>query len=335
MRHLYGTPVRCVLDCNLLDPVKCTTMHGNRVPSMPAWILLIVAVAVSGCGYVDLFGLRTIPPALANVGHPVDIEVGQPFVDRQGRQLLFDLYRPVHADGPRPLVVVIFGDSWSKGSRDQLVEYAYDLAANGYVAAAIDYRLVDEQTVFPSQVADVLAAISFLRENADSYGIDADRVATFGASAGALLALVAGLSDDVSQFDPDFPPGHSMGVRAVVNLFGPTDLTVGTSIAPSQIRTVERFLGRRLDEAPDLRQAASPITYVRADGPAVLTFHGDADSVVPVSHARTLDQAMSAVGQTHVLVEVPGMEHVVGAIWISPQAQAFRPVLFQFLADHL
>ncbi len=335
MRHLSGTPVRCVLVCNLVDPLLCTTMHGKRVPPMRASVLLIVVVAVSGCGYVDLFSLRMIPPALANVGHPVDIEVGQPFVDRQGRQLLFDLYRPVHADGPRPLVVVIFGGSWTSGSRDQLVEYAYDLAANGYVAAAIDYRLVDDQTVFPSQVADVLAAISFLRENADSFGIDADRVATFGASAGALLALVAGLSDDVSQFDPDFPPGHSMGVRAVVNLFGPTDLTVGTSIAPSQIRTVERFLGRRLDEAADLRKAASPITYVRADGPAVLTFHGDADTVVPVSHARALDQAMSAIGQTHVLVEVPGMEHVVGGIWISPQAQAFRPVLFQFLADHL
>lgn len=310
-------------------------MHGTRVPLLHALVVSIVAAAVVGCGYADILNLRSIPPSLANVGHPVEIEVGLPFDERQGTQLLFDLYRPIHSDGPCPLVVAIFGGGWSTGSRDQLVEYAYDLAAHGYVAAAIDYRLADEQTVFPSQVADVLAAITYLRQHAESFGIDPDRVATLGFSAGALLALVAGLSNDASQFDPEYPPGHSMEIRAVVNFFGPTDLTVNQSIAANQINTLERFLGRDFSQSADIRRAASPISYIRADGPAVLTLHGDADSIVPVSQAIRLGEAMKSVGQEHVLVEIPGMDHMIGAIWISPQAQAFRPILFQFLSDHL
>ena len=139
------------------------------------------------------------------------------------------------------------------------------------------------------------------------------------------------------MFDPRRPAGESPGVRAIVNLFGPTDLTVDASIVDAERRAdVERFLGFTIDEASmELRRAASPISYVRGDGPAVLTIHGDADGTAPVSQARALVEALNAAGQPNVYLEIPEMDHVPGAIWIGSFAQSYRHNIFAFLDDVL
>ncbi len=96
---------------------------------------------------------------------------------------------------------------------------------------------------------------------------------------------------------------------------------------------MENFLGRPLAAATELRCEASPIRYVRRDGPAVPIVHGTADTIVPVAQARALVEATSAVGQEHRYVEIPGMGHTVGAIWAGPFVQSCRDELFQFLAE--
>lgn len=280
--------------------------------------------------------LRLLPPAISNAGRSVTIEKAVPYADRAGRPLLYDSYRPATAPGRLPLVVLVQGDGWRAGSRHQLIEFAYDLAANGYAAAAIDYRLADGTTFFPAPVADVIEAVSYFRSHAEERGIDPDRIALFGASAGAHLALLAGLPEDVTIFDPQLTPGESARVKVIVDLFGPTDLQVDPPPTPPWLRgLVENFLGRPLEKAADLRFTASPVNYVRADGPAVFIVHGTADSIVNVSQARALADAMETVGQQHLYIEIPGMEHTVGAIWISPFAQGYRAELFRFLAEHL
>lgn len=297
---------------------------------------VFIALQAAGCGVEDLTVLRLLLPAAMNTPQIVEIQPAIPFAEREGTTLRLDLYRPAVITRPLPFIVAIHGGSWASGSRDHVLEFAYDLAAHGYVVAAIDYRLVDRDTIFPAPIADVLAAVRFGRENADKYGIDPDRVATLGVSAGAHLAMMAGMVDDASLFDPEAPPGQSAGISVVVNLFGPTDFTVDpSSVSRDQARRVARFLGRPLDQATELRRIASPITYVRADGPAVLTVHGDADTVVPVSQARSLVNALDEAGQPNRYVEVPGMSHIEGALWMSPAAQSYRASLLDFLNQHL
>ena len=297
-------------------------------------LLLLLALATGGgC---DVVLLRLLPPMITNAPQQVVITRAVPYAEHDGKSLLFDLYRPANVSEPTPLVIVIFGGSWRSGDREQLMEFAYDLAANGYAAAAIDYRLADGDTVFPAPVADILTAVEFFREHADAMGVDPNRFGTFGASAGAHLAMLAGFADGVGSFDPQLPAGQPSGISVVINLFGPTDLTVDpTPQQQSQVSIVENFLGKPLAQAAQLRLMASPINHVRFDGPAVFTVHGDADETVPVSQARSLAAAMTAAGQTHEYLEVPGMAHVIGAVWISPEAQSYRTALFDFLAEHL
>jgi dipeptidyl aminopeptidase/acylaminoacyl peptidase len=53
----------------------------------------------------------------------------------------------------------------------------------------------------------------------------------------------------------------------------------------------------------------SPLTYVRAGLPPILTIHGDADKLVPVSHARRLHEALQTAGATSELLILPGAGH--------------------------
>lgn len=300
-------------------------------------ILPVLALLVpGGCGEDTFRALRLLPPAAANAGRAVTIEQALPYANRDGQLLLYDLYRPATASGASPLVVLVPGDGWRETTRDQLMEFAYDLAANGYAAASIDYRPATDLTHFPSPVVDVVEAVFYFRAHAKELAIDDGRIALMGASAGAHLALMAALPQDVSIFDPRLPAGESAGVKAVVDLFGPTDLRIDPPLSPAWLRgLMENFLGQPLESATRSRCEASPINYVRPDGPAVFIVHGTADWVVPVSQARELVAAMEVAGEEYRYIEIPGMEHTIGAIWASPFAQSYRTDLFRFLADHL
>jgi acetyl esterase/lipase len=296
---------------------------------------LLAAVALVGC-YIDITGLRLQGPEQINVPRSATILPGQTFAERGGQQLQFDLYRSADRPVPLPLVIMVHGGSWRSGTRTDLIEFAYDVAANGYAAATIDYRLAEDGVVFPAPVSDVLAAVRYFRDNAVTYGIDPQRIAMFGQSAGSHLAMLAGLATDDSVFDPDRPVGESANVKAIVNLFGPTDLTVDPSTAtPDQIMRVENLLGKPLDQAVELRREASPILYVRAGGPPVLTIHGDADMLVPVTQARSLVAALNAIGEPSQYMEIPGMDHIPGAIWEGPFAQQYRITIITFLNANL
>jgi acetyl esterase/lipase len=113
------------------------------------------------------------------------------------RPLELDLYVS-EADGPQPVVVYVHGGGWQRGSRRDppplLDADFYDqIAALGLAVAAIDYRLSGEAR-FPAPLADVRAAVDWVRDNAAAYGLDAGRVCLWGDSAGGHLALLAALS---------------------------------------------------------------------------------------------------------------------------------------------
>lgn len=300
-------------------------------------VCVLALLSCGACNSVSLDDLRLVLPALANAPRGVDVRYDLPYAKRPTGVLSFDLFRPSGAwDERLPLVIMVHGGSWRSGSRNSLYEFAWDIAARGCVAAPISYRLTRDGVTYPAPVSDVIEALRFFRANADAFGVDPERVALLGMSAGAHLSLLAGLADDASIFDDTLPSGWRADVRAIVNLFGPTDFTADPeTVSPEQIRTVERFLGVRLADAGALLRVASPITYVRADGPPVLTVHGQADQTVPIDQARRLTAALNAAGEPAELIEIPDMDHLPGAIWIGPFAQSYRGVVLDFLELHL
>lgn len=239
--------------------------------------------------------------------------------------------------GPHPAVVLFHGGAWKGGSRADLSRRIPDedgkpgpswveaVAARGYVAASVQYRLAPKHK-FPAQLDDARAAVRFLRRNAATYGIDPDRIGAGGFSAGGHIALLLGLTD------PDDPPGGpSSRVRAVVDFFGPTD--VGRYAATPGIESayIVPWLGREARTDPAVYRRASPVSHVSADDPPVLLVHGTADLIVPVIHSELLYDKLRAAGVTAEFVKVKGEGHG----WTGRAAGDSTEAAIKFLDEHL
>src|SRR5258705_5990358 len=143
------------------------------------WSLLFLIAALSAAAELQ------VPP-------DVIVERGIDYTSIPHGKLAMDVVRP-KAAGKYPGVVLIHGGGFSGGQRDSYLPMAVRLAQNGYVAAAVSYRLTP-MFQFPLPLYDVKAAVRFLRANAGKYSADSEHMAAIGGSAGGTLAPVPPLT---------------------------------------------------------------------------------------------------------------------------------------------
>ncbi len=260
-----------------------------------------------------LFGEDAAPTVLKDIPYESDTNPHQ----------TLDLYLP--DTKPAPLVLWVHGGGWKSNDKSWvLVPY---LVAKGYAVASINYRYSSE-AIFPAQIQDANDALNFLLHHAEEYGLDKNRVAVAGDSAGGHLALLLGLARDEGGFGAD----ASVRPRAVIDFFGPTDFTVFTQPPPAGAEDViTQLLGASPHDRPDLAKAASPVTYVTAASPPVLILHGDKDDVVPPGQSRVLADLLKKANVPAELVIVPGAGHE-GPAFSSPKTQA---TILRFLEQNL
>lgn len=262
-----------------------------------------------------------------------------------GGSHLLDLYKPRASTSALPLVVWIHGGSWRYLDKSHM-EAPRSLICNGFAVASIDYRLSNEAP-FPAQIRDVKAAIRHLRANATSYGVDPDRIAVFGSSAGGHLSALAGTSGGVVDLE-SLSMGNastSSRVQAVIDWFGHSDLEQldvqllaqgcpAESANRSQPNSLEsQFLGCTLGESGCSAQAqrANPIAYVGADDPPHLIMHGTQDCTVPRAQAIGLFEALKAQGACVSMITLTGAGHS-GDPWLTDTVQ---DVLARYLSETL
>lgn len=253
--------------------------------------------------------------------------------------LKLNIARPKEGSGPFPCLVWIHGGGWAGGARDSFQGPIEESARKGYVAATISYRLTDAKPKTPAtkhpspaQIHDCKAAVRWLKSNAAKYQLDPDRIGVIGASAGGHLSLLVGLSDsdDGLEGDPE-PNAPSSRVQAVVNIFGPTEMTSHHDGAPDVRYLIEGLCGGTPQDVPGKYKAASPITYLSKDDPPILTFHGDADKIVPVQQAELLEKECEAQGVSHELVVFEKQGHgFAPEYWQKVSKQGF-----EFFDKHL
>lgn len=213
-------------------------------------------------------------------------------------QLVADVYQPVGA-GPFPAMLLIHGGGWDGGERKQYASIARRLAQRGYAVVNTTYRLAPA-AIFPAQLQDVQQAVVWMREQADVYGFDADRIGAVGYSAGAHLAC---LLASVGAQEPLGRPGAQ--VRVVIAGGAPTDLTKWPGG-----KLVEQFIGGARDEQLVRYRAASPVTHVSAGDPPVFLYHGDWDRLVPPDHTTDYAAALQAAGVPHEVFMLRGRGHI-------------------------
>jgi len=173
-----------------------------------------------------------------------------------------------------PGVILIHGGGWRSGNRQMEWPMAQYLAAHGYLAATVEYRLSPE-ALYPEGVYDLKGAIRWMRANAASYNLDPNRLAVYGCSAGGTLAAFLGTTGDVKKFEGG--AGHaesSSKVQAVVDVDGVLDFTDPAESAkdddPKKPSAGKSWFGASYKEKPELWREASPINYVDKKTPPIL-----------------------------------------------------------------
>src|SRR6266568_240588 len=141
-----------------------------------------------------------------------------PYRTIQGITLVLDIVRPEPLpSAPMPVVLYLFGSGWAEPRRRDMEQNPAEFlaATTGICVITIEYRLSDQAT-FPAQIADVRAAVRWIREHAADYHLNPERIGAWGFSAGGYLATLLGITPDVDAFDDgETPAPYSCAVQAV------------------------------------------------------------------------------------------------------------------------
>lgn len=243
--------------------------------------------------------------------------------------LQLDLYKLKKLSEPGPVMIFIHGGAWRTGKRSDYLPYLIDYAKKGYITATVSYRLV-KQATFPAAVQDVNCAIKWIKSHAAEYGIDPDKVVLIGGSAGGHLSMMIGYAGDEELFNKDCQCEGDSKVNAVIDLYGPVDLTTPYAISTYQ---VQDFLNTTYDKDPDVFKMASPKTFISPDDPPTLIFQGTIDSLVPVSQSDSLDTWLEKVGVPHDYHRLKGWPHTMDlSVKVNDYCQFY---IDAFLEKHL
>ena len=203
----------------------------------------------------------------------------------------------------RPAIVFFFGGGWNGGSPTQFEPQCRHLASRGMVAIAADYRVASRHQVKPTAcTADAKSAIRWVRQNAKRLGIDPQRIAAGGGSAGGHLAAATAT---VPGFDE---PGEDPKISAVPNalaLFNPALV-----LAPLEGLDMQGFESRvSADRMGTDPKNLSPAHHVKRGAPPTIIFHGRADTTVPFITAEAFANRMKQAGNRCELVSYEGQPH--------------------------
>jgi acetyl esterase/lipase len=221
-------------------------------------------------------------------------------------QLKLDIYHSKDLKKDAPLIIFIHGGAWKKGNKHDYLVYLSSYAKKGYVTATIQYRLTDVAK-FPAQLHDVEDAVRWLKHNAANYHIDADKVALVGGSAGGHLAMLNAYSNTPGEMDIN---KVSAAVQAIVNFYGPSNLTDETAINAS---SVQYLIGKSYEEAPEMYKKASPLFLISKNVPPTLTFQGTLDELVPYEQSDILHATLQKAGAISYYHKLKGWPHTMDA----------------------
>ncbi len=285
--------------------------------------------------FVALFGLVVTSGAAASpvgeVTEHEDLAYG-PSVPGN----LLDLYVPnVAGDAKLPLVIWHSGSAWfSNTAKDSggAVAVAEEFTARGYAVATISIRSSFDAR-FPAQGHDVRAAVRWLREHVDDYGLDADRFAFMGTSSGGWATAFAATTSDILQLPGETGvDGTSSAVQVAVPFFPPTDflsmdafavandLPMGFAYPHDSPTSPEGFLIEcpgevfpvtllSIQDCPDETEAADPSSYIDGAEIPIWVLHGLADPLLPYNQSLLVYEATTGEGNEARFTLVPDAGH--------------------------
>lgn len=216
-----------------------------------------------------------------------------------------DIYLPAgRTTNATKAIIMVHGGAWISGDKADMNQFIPVIKSrlSEYAIFNLNYRLgvVPSTNIFPTQEADVKAAVAFITGKAGEYKFNVDKTVILGASAGAHLALLQAYKNSTPKF------------KAVVDLFGPTDMGgLYTFYASSPINQLG--LGLLMGGTPTsnagLYQSSSPVNFVSSSSQPTIILHGTADPVVPYVQSTALKTKLDAAGVSARMVTYAGAGH--------------------------
>ena len=218
-----------------------------------------------------------------------------------GRKEKLDLYFPSgDFRSNRPAVVFIHGGGFTGGDKAEYrsASVSADLCRAGYVVVSCNYVLgpKSKEGVWPQNIADCRNAVRWVRAHAKELGVNPDKIAVAGGSAGGYLALMVGLSDDKTGPGGDPTAKHSAKVSAVIDMYG-------------VVSFAKRGKGEVPGTSPAEQAAYLPESQCDAQDPAVLILHGTADTTVDIAQSDDMAKALRAAKTPFEYIVVEGAPH--------------------------
>ena|SRR5207302_5126296 len=234
-----------------------------------------------------------------------------------------DLYVTRTPDKPLPTLIFIHGGGWTGGTkegRDLAILPYLDMGMN---VVNVEYRLARVAQA-PAAVEDCRCALRWVIQHAKEYGVDVNKIVVSGDSAGGHLALTTGMLPASAGLDRECPGPDNLNVAAIVNWYGISDVSELLD-GPNMKAYAVQWLGSASDREQIARRV-SPLTYVRAGLPPVLTIHGDADPTVPYTQSVRLHKALTDAGVANELMTIPGGKHGFDCCTLAQRTSAYAKI---------
>jgi acetyl esterase/lipase len=214
--------------------------------------------------------------------------------------LTLDVYQPPAGVTPKRMAIVhLFGGGFFTGNKNAgyIVNDVKALGARGYTNVSANYRL-QTQGSWPAQIHDVKAAIRWTRANAARLGVESNRIAVAGYSAGGMLALMAAGTNGKKEFEGDGGnAGVSSDVNACIGVYPLASAQIATGLFPQGQATPENIA------------AASPTSYISASFAPTIFIHGTKDGTVPMQSSVDFYTKLHGLGVATTMTLIQGADH--------------------------
>ncbi len=242
--------------------------------------------------------------------------------------LKLDIWYPRDVSAPAPTLVYFHGGGWVFGAKEGAVYQFLPFLEKGWRVVNVEYRMAGN-SLAPAAVEDARCALRWVIRNAKQWNFDRTKIVLTGQSAGGHLSLITGMLPKGTELDNRCDGDEDLKVAAIINWYGITD--VNDLIGGSNRKDYAvMWLGSQ-PNAPEIAKKVSPLSYIRADLPPVLTIHGDKDDVVPFSHAARLKDALDNAKVSNKLVTIKNGGH--GMFQPADYAAAYDEI-WKFLKEN-
>ena len=285
---------------------------GTMIANVAIVSVLVGAISANG-GTVDLakatFGL-------SDIAAPAPDDVRAYDTTDSGEELTVDIFEPKEGSDERtPAILYVHGGGWSQGSGTTTAADHRDVADAGYTVVSVNYELsTPGNPTWDKAPAQVACAAVWLADHADELGIDMDRLAFWGDSAGGNLALNAAYS--AAQGTAQSSCGGTVPApTAVVVDYPAADVrgvtASGFSVDPLNTAELsELYLGGSPEEFPERYDAVSTATYLSPQAPPTLIIEPTRDTLVPTQTVYDFAEEARASGVDVQLAEIPLSWHI-------------------------